>query len=168
MSTALASQIGLFEDTKPQVRRKSINVYSLRMVRETTTVYHADSSVNGPEEATKMFNQIFDLENQPNEQFAILCVNTKNKVAGAHIISTGSLNSSIVHPREVFKAACLNNASAIILAHNHPSGDPEPSREDIETTQRLVNAGNVMGIKVLDHMVIGEGRYISCREQGLI
>ena len=73
-----------------------------------------------------------------------------------------------MHPREVFKAALLNNAASIILAHNHPSGDPEPSREDIEVTHRLVNAGNILGINVLAHIIIGDGRYISLKEQGMM
>lgn len=113
-------------------------------------------------------NQIFDLENMSSEHFVMVCMDTKNKIAGAHIISIGSLDSAIVHPREVFKAALLNNAGAIILAHNHPSGDPEPSKDDIETTQRLVTAGTIMGVKVLDHVIIGDGRYTSLKEQGII
>ena len=167
MSTALASQIGLFEDYEPEVRRKSVNIYSLRMVKESSATYQAEP-MRSPAEAYRLINQIFELDSMPNEYFVMVCLDTKNKLAGAHVISAGSLNSSIVHPREVFKAEMLNNAAAIILAHNHPSGDPEPSCEDIETTQRLVNAGNILGIKVLDHMVIGDGRYISFKEQGLI
>ena len=145
-----------------------INVYSLRLVKESSIAYNLEKSIVNPATAAEIINQVFDMENQPNEVFAILCLNTKNKVVGAHIISQGSLSSSIVHPREVFKAAMVNNAASIILAHNHPSGDPEPSREDIETTHRLVNAGSILGIKVLDHIIIGDGRYISLREQGLM
>ena len=78
------------------------------------------------------------------------------------------LSSAIVHPREVFKAAILNNAASIILVHNHPSGDPEPGREDIETTHWLVNAGNILGINVLDHIIIGDGKYISLKELGMM
>lgn len=143
-----------------------INVYSLRLVKESSITYNLEKSIANPATAAEIINQVFDMENQPNEVFAILCLNTKNKIVGVHTISIGSLNASIVHPREVFKAALLNNAASIILAHNHPSGDPEPSREDIETTHRLVNAGNILGIKVLDHIIIGDGRYISLKEQG--
>ena len=145
-----------------------INVYSLRLVKESSIPYNLEKSIANPATAAEIINQVFDMENQPNEVFAILCLNTKNKVAGAHIISQGSLSSSIVHPREVFKAAIANNAASIILAHNHPSGDPEPSRDDIETTHRLVNAGNILGINVLDHIIIGDGRYISLKEQGMM
>ena len=145
-----------------------INVYSLRLVKESSIAYNLEKSIANPATAAEIINQVFDMENQPNEVFAILCLNTKNKIVGVHTISIGSLNASIVHPREVFKAALLNNAASIILAHNHPSGDPEPSREDIEVTHRLVNAGNILGIKVLDHIIIGDGRYISLKEQGMM
>lgn len=145
-----------------------INVYSLRLVKDSSVAYNSEKPIVNPATAAEIVNQVFDMENQPNEVFAILCLNTKKKVAGAHIISQGSLSSSIVHPREVFKAAILNNAASIILAHNHPSGDPEPSREDIETTRRLVEAGEILGIRVLDHIIIGEQRYLSMREEGLM
>jgi DNA repair protein RadC len=168
MSKAVASQVGLFEDFEPKTKQKSVNVYSLRMVKESTATYQANP-VKGPREAYMVVNQIFDLENMSSEHFVMVCMDTKNKLAGAHIISIGSLDSAIVHPREVFKAAILNNASGIILLHNHPSGDPEPSREDIETTQRLITAGTILGIKVVDHVVVGEyQRYISFKEQGLL
>lgn len=144
-----------------------INVYSLRLVKESSVTYNLEKPIVNPATAAEIINQVFDLENQPNEIFAILCLNTKNKVAGAHIISQGSLSASIVHPREVFKAAILNNAASIILAHNHPSGDPEPSREDIETTKRLVEAGEILGIRVLDHVIIGE-QYLSMKGEGLM
>ena len=144
-----------------------INVYSLRLVKESSIAYNLEKPIVNPAAAAEIINQVFDMENQPNEVFAILCLNTKNKVAGAHIISQGSLSASIVHPREVFKAAILNNAASIILAHNHPSGDPEPSWEDIETTRRLVEAGEILGIRVLDHIIIGE-QYLSMKEKGLM
>lgn len=102
------------------------------------------------------------------EQFNIILLNTKNHVIEIKTVSVGSLSSSIVHPREVFAMAVKRAASGIILLHNHPSGDPEPSREDIETTNRLVNAGNILGIRVLDHVIIGDGRFISLKEEGLM
>ena len=145
-----------------------INVYSLRLVKESSVAYNLEKPIVNPATAAEIVNRVFDMENQPNEVFAILCLNTKKKIAGAHIISQGSLSSAIVHPREVFKAAILNNAASIVLAHNHPSGDPEPSREDIETTHRLVNAGNILGINVLDHIIVGDGKYISLREHGMM
>ncbi len=102
------------------------------------------------------------------EQFRIILLNTKNVVIEIKTISEGSLNSSIVHPREVFSIAVKLSCNSILCVHNHPSGDPEPSREDIETTQRLINAGNVLGIKVLDHVIIGNGKFISLKEKCII
>jgi DNA repair protein RadC len=145
-----------------------INVYSLRLVKESAGNYDIQSPVSSPEAVYKAACDILELHEQPNEVFAILCLNTKNKIAGAHVISQGSLSSSIVHPREVFKAAILNNAASILLLHNHPSGDPAPSREDIEVTKRLIEAGTLLGINVFDHVVIGDGTYISMKEKGLM
>jgi DNA repair protein RadC len=84
------------------------------------------------------------------------------------LVSIGPLNQSIVHPREVFKTACLSNAAAIILIHQHPTGDPSPSQEDLSITRRLKEAGEIMGIKVLDHIIIGDGQYLSFVERGLL
>ncbi|KZE78128.1 hypothetical protein AV654_19325 [Paenibacillus elgii] len=102
------------------------------------------------------------------EHFVILCLSTKNRVNGIHTVSIGSASSALVHPREVFKLAILNNASGIILAHNHPSGVTTPSEEDISTTKRLVEAGQLIGIEVLDHLIICEFEYCSLRENGLM
>ncbi len=102
------------------------------------------------------------------EYFKVLLLNTKNQVIASEIVSIGSLNTSIVHPREIFNIAIKRGCASIILAHNHPSGDPTPSKEDMEVTSRLVEAGEIIGIKVLDHLIIGEGRYYSFREGGLI
>ena len=146
----------------------SINFYKVKMVRESTTKY-GDTAMRSPDEIAKLAHDVLELHEAAEENFVVVCLNTKNKIAGIHTVSIGTLNSSLVHPREVFKAAILNNASGIILLHNHPSGDPEPSREDIETTQRLITAGTILGIKVVDHVVVGENhRYISFKEQGLI
>lgn len=100
------------------------------------------------------------------EHFVIILLNTKNKVISIEKISIGSLNNSIVHPREVFKPAIRRNSAAVILAHNHPSGNPEPSSEDIEVTSRLQEAGELIGIDVLDHLIIGNKNYISLKEKG--
>ena len=103
-----------------------------------------------------------------NNYLVALLLNTKNQILSKETISIGSLNSSIVHPREVFKPAIKKSASAMIVAHNHPSGDPSPSREDIEVTKRLIQAGEILGIDILDHVIIGENRYVSMKEKGLI
>ena len=106
------------------------------------------------------------LTDQPSEVFGILCLTTKRRVIGYHEVSRGLLDATLVHPREVFRAAILANASAIIVAHNHPSGDPTPSGDDIQLTRRLVEVGELVGIPVLDHVVIGDGRFVSLRASG--
>lgn len=102
------------------------------------------------------------------EQFVVMLLNTKNRLLGFEMISEGTLTSSVVHAREVFKPALLQHAAAVIVAHNHPSGDPQPSREDKEVTRMLTEAGRILGIPVLDHLVIGDGVYYSFQEDGAI
>jgi DNA repair protein RadC len=102
------------------------------------------------------------------EHFIILMLNTKNFLLGVETISIGSLNSSIVHPRELFKSAINKSAAAIILAHNHPSGDATPSREDIEVTKRIKSGGQLLGIDVIDHIIIGDNSYYSFKEEKMI
>lgn len=106
------------------------------------------------------------LRDMKRELFKLLMFDGKNRLIKEMTISTGSLSLNIVHPREVFKPAVRESASSVILLHNHPSGDPTPSPEDRELTRRLVKAGRIMGIKVLDHIVIGDGRYFSFADQG--
>ncbi|WP_313164455.1 DNA repair protein RadC [Sedimentibacter sp.] len=102
------------------------------------------------------------------EYFKIILLDTKNNITKISEISIGSLNSSIVHPREVFSEAVINSASSIILVHNHPSGESEPSHEDIVLTNRLDECGKILGIKILDHIIIGDGVFYSFKEEGLI
>jgi DNA repair protein RadC len=109
-----------------------------------------------------------DMRFLSQEHFVCLYLNTKNQVLHKQTIFIGSLNASIVHPREVFKEAFRRSAASIICIHNHPSGDPTPSREDIEVTKRLVECGKIIGIEVLDHLIIGEKKYISLKEKGYL
>lgn len=102
------------------------------------------------------------------EMFKALLLDTKNQIIKVVDVSVGSLNSSIVHPREVFSEAIKCGCNSIIFVHNHPSGDPTPSLEDVQTTQRLESAGNILGIKVLDHIVVGDGKYVSFKDKGII
>ncbi len=107
-----------------------------------------------------------DIEDR--EVFAVLMLDGKNRLAAREVVSVGTLTSSLVHPRHVFRPAVLANAAAIVCVHNHPSGDPEPSAEDIECTRRLAQAGRLLGIPLLDHVVLGAGRHVSLRERGLV
>ena len=122
--------------------------------------------ISSPDDASRLIME--KMRYLKKEVFKTILLNTKNHVIKQIDVSVGSLNSSIVHPREVFSEAVKVGCSGVILAHNHPSGDPEPSREDIETTKRLIEAGSILGIKVLDHIIIGDGRYLSMKSKGLI
>lgn len=102
------------------------------------------------------------------EHLVVAMLDTKNRVIGFNTVTIGNINSAIISARETFKPALLANATAIILAHNHPSGDLAPSPEDVQVTRTLVEAGQILGIEVLDHLVIGEGRYVSLKERGLL
>lgn len=109
-----------------------------------------------------------DMRFLSQEHFVCLYLNTKNQVLHKQTIFIGSLNASIVHPREVFKEAFRRSAASIICIHNHPSGDPTPSREDIEVTKRLAESGRIIGIDVLDHLIIGENKFVSLKEKGYL
>ncbi|WP_231038679.1 RadC family protein [Pectinatus haikarae] len=122
--------------------------------------------INGPPDAADYIMP--RLKYETKEKFAIVLLNVKNQVLSFRIISVGILNASIVHPREVMAEALNNSAAAIILAHNHPSGDPAPSGDDIATTRRLIKAGQIMGIEIADHIIVGGNGYISFKEQGLM
>jgi DNA repair protein RadC len=102
------------------------------------------------------------------EHFFLITLDSKNRTIGYHTISIGSLSTSIVHPREVWKSALLDSAAAVIFIHNHPSGDPAPSREDRECTNRLVEASKILGIRVLDHIIFGETDYYSFADAGML
>ncbi|WP_339319230.1 DNA repair protein RadC [Paenibacillus sp. FSL R10-2734] len=117
-----------------------------------------------PEDAAEILTE--QLRYLQKEHFVCLFLNTKNHVIGQETLSMGSLNASIVHPREVFRAAIKCSSASIICAHNHPSGDPTPSPEDISLTSRLLQAGEIVGIDVLDHLIIGDSSFVSLKEKG--
>jgi DNA repair protein RadC len=106
--------------------------------------------------------------NRSVEQFGVVLLDTKHRVLRTTVVSVGTLDASIVHPREVFREATAAGAAALMLFHNHPSGDPEPSAEDVQLTRRLVAAGVLMGIDVIDHLILADVRYCSLKERGLI
>ncbi|MCZ6690485.1 MAG: DNA repair protein RadC, partial [Planctomycetota bacterium] len=131
---------------------------SVELVRERPGPYRSASDVFeylGPR-----------LAHKEKEVFYVLLLDSKNRLIRDEVVSVGTLTASLVHPREVFRPAIRAAAAAIIVAHNHPSSDPTPSREDIEVTARLRSAGELIGIPVLDHVIIGAGRYVSLAERG--
>ena len=112
--------------------------------------------------------QCWDFRKKDKEHFAVFFLNTQNQITSREIISMGTLNTSIVHPRECFKTAILKNSASVIFAHNHPSGSLEPSAEDISVTKRLCDAGKLIGIEVLDHVIVTSESHKSMKEQRLI
>ena len=123
-----------------------------------------DRTLSTPRESATALMSL--LQHEPSEVFVVLCLTTKHRVIAYHEVSRGTLDATLVHPREVFKAAILANAAALILAHVHPSGDPTPSADDDDLTRRLAAAGTLLGIEVLDHIIVGDQRYASFRELG--
>lgn len=123
-------------------------------------------SIKSPDEVASLF--IEEMRYLKKEHFKVLLLNTKNEIIMIENISIGSLNSSVVHPREVFCTAIKKSACSMIAVHNHPSGNPTPSQTDIDVTRRLVEAGDLLGIKVLDHLIIGDGTYVSLKEKMLL
>ncbi|BDG46305.1 MULTISPECIES: DNA repair protein RadC [Parageobacillus] len=122
--------------------------------------------IRSPEDGAKYVME--DMRFLSQEHFVAIYLNTKNQVIYRKTIFIGSLNASIVHPREVFKEAIKRSAASIICAHNHPSGDPTPSREDIDVTKRLAECGRIIGIELLDHLIIGDQKFVSLKEKGYV
>lgn len=122
--------------------------------------------IRSPHDAAGLLME--ELRHLNKEHFVCLFLNTKNHVIGQETISVGSLNATVVHPREVFRSAIQRSSASIICAHNHPSGDPTPSTEDLELTSRLAEAGAIVGIELLDHLIIGDRKFISLKEKGLL
>lgn len=123
-------------------------------------------SLGSPDQVAALFME--EMRHRKKEVFKVLFLNTKNEIVAIEDVSVGNLNTSIVHPREVFRSAVKKGAASIILLHNHPSGNPTPSQNDIDVTRRLTETGKLLGIPVLDHLVIGDGAYLSFKEQMLL
>ena len=142
-----------------------IYIVSIKMVKESSFLYQT-RTISSPKDAYEMIKE--QLEGLDREQFIIACLNTKNEPTNISVVSVGTLNKAIVHPREVFKTAILSNAANVIAFHNHPSGNAEPSQQDIQLTNRLYEVGELLGIKLLDHLIIGDGTFTSLKEKGYL
>jgi DNA repair protein RadC len=151
--------------TKP--KQVGVPIYRVTLVREGRVPCYHQQIRSAVDASTLLHTYLADVD---REHFVVLMLDQKNKVIGIHTVSMGSLTASVVHPREVFKPAILSNAAAIILAHNHPSGQPQTSQEDRVLTVRLVTAGKLLGISILDHVIIGDGTsaYFSFADEGLL
>lgn len=161
----------LFGPEEVQTKPRTLKFKQIKAVYETLTIKEEISRYLPPMTRFTAPLQIFQtfsfLRHETKEYFLTLHLDGKNRIVAIEIVSIGSLNQSIVHPREVFKTALLSSAAAIVLIHNHPSGDPTSSREDREITRRLKEAGELLGIRILDHIIIGE-TYASFVEEGLL
>src|SRR6266571_3163060 len=152
--------------TAPQkIQFKQIKaVYETLYISEEVTGYlQPGQRYTAPQQVYDCFKFLME---ETKEMFMCLHLDGKNRIIAVDLVSIGSLNQSIVHPREVYKTALLSNAAALILIHQHPTGDPTPSSEDIAITRRLKEAGDILGLKVLDHIIIGDGEYLSFVERG--
>ena len=152
--------------TQNPTRPYSIPGVRIALVREPGVRLAGRPQARVPAEAAAMLAQY--IGEADREVFVIAMLTVRHRVIGLHTVSVGCLTSSLVHPREVFKPAILAGSAAILAAHSHPSGDPEPSPEDISLTRRLGAAGQLLGIELLDHVILGEaGRFVSLRERGV-
>ncbi len=139
--------------------------YRINLIREATVSFESKRFSNS-RDVFKTFRE--EMLTYDREHFLAVMLDSKNNIIGVNDVSVGSLSTSVVHPREVYKAAIAVNAAAIMFLHNHPSGDCAPSREDRECTQRLYEAGKILGIRVLDHLVVGENDYFSFADAGIL
>lgn len=134
---------------------------SIKLVREATTQYN-NNNIKNITDIIKLVDNIEDIKNNDVENAYIICLNNKNVPVNYSLIAKGTINASMIDPKTIFKTILLSNASAFIMIHNHPSGDPTPSKQDYEITNILEKASKLLDIKFLDHIVIGNDNYISC------
>lgn len=145
---------------------KRVNLVSVKLIKEGSILYEP-RRVSSPKDAFELGKEF--LIDSDREKLILVCLDNKNQPTSINTVSVGSLNSSIVHPREVFKVAILSNSANIIVYHNHPSGDVTPSKEDINITERLKEAGKILGIELIDHIIVGSNSsYYSFKEKGNI
>ena len=148
-------------------RPYSIPGFRIALVREPGVKLAERPEMRQPAAAARVLAEY--IGEADREMFVVALLTIRHRVIGLHTVSVGCLSSSLVHPREVFKPAILAGCAALLIAHNHPSGDPEPSADDVALTRRLVSAGTLMGIEVIDHVIVGEaGRYVSLKERGFL
>lgn len=146
---------------------KRVSFYNVKLVKEKGGLYAIDGlNIGCPAEAYIIIEKITEISTHTRESFGFLALSVKNTILGCHIVHTGNINSSIVSTRDIFQQALLNNAASIICFHNHPSSVTSPSKEDIETTKRIIEAGKILNINVIDYLIIGETGFTSLKEKG--
>lgn len=165
----LTKQLELIEGETPMEKlpktlpAKRVNIVQVKLVREKTLLYKG-RNIRSPQDAYELIREF--LGDVDREHFIVLCLDTKNQPTCMQVVHIGSLNASIVHPREVLKSAILSNSASIIVAHNHPSNVSDPSPEDLEVTKRLIHAGDILGVELLDHLILCTDSFRSLKESG--
>ena len=159
------NRLNLVEPGEPSFERKTIARYRVALVREESTPYETPQHCGDPETAARFLHQV--LSSWDREVMGAVFLDTRNRAIGHQLAYIGTLARAAVEPRGIFSAALLANAAAILLFHNHPSGDPSPSAEDLAFTRRMADAGEILGIRVLDHIIVGEPpKFVSLKRRG--
>jgi len=156
----------LFVERMIVMSKRTFEIQKVVVVKEKLAEYEAFKEPVKCSADIARISRELNIDISAEELFCMFCINAKGQIVAFHEVSHGDLCSSTTHPREIFKRAILNNAGSMIFVHNHPSGDPEPSEMDVETTKRLVECGDMLGIPVLDHIILGEDEYISMKAKG--
>ena len=152
----------LFDRKEKAMKVKTFETQRVSCIRENVYTYEVDENISCSDELYNVARKL-GLHEAAEEYFCIACFNTKGKIIAVHEVSHGDINSSLVHPREIFKRAITKNASEIALMHNHPSGDSTPSKDDKESTKRISECGDILGIRVIDHLIVTDSGYISMK-----
>ncbi|MGG1518467.1 JAB domain-containing protein [Paenibacillus oryzisoli] len=155
----------LTEAKEKITRMKRLDVVSLKLVKEASFPFET-RTIKCPNDVMRLAKSF--IGDADREICGLITLDTKNKVNAIHVVSIGSLNASLVHPREVFKLAILSSSASVVIFHNHPSGCPQSSTEDLMITNRLKEAGEILGIELLDHIIIGDSNFYSMKENGFI
>lgn len=153
--------------TKIYIPTFRLRTFAVDLVREPASRFQKEK-LSDADRVEPVARAIYRKLDADKEHFAVLALNNKNWLNGFKTISTGSMTASLAHPREIFRAAISLAAAGVIFIHNHPSGDPEPSADDIDTTRRLTQSAEILGLRVLDHMILGDDKYFSFNERGML
>lgn len=159
------NKINTEEEIKKACPAKRVNIVQVKLIRENSMLYKG-RKIRSPQDAFELISEF--LGDVDREHFVVLCLDTKNQPTCIQTVHIGSLNASIVHPREVLKSALLSNSASIIVGHNHPSNISDPSPEDIEVTERLNKACSIIGVDLLDHLIICTDSFRSLKESGYL
>lgn len=165
MQNEIQETIHTRKETKPSSYPFDGHQVHIALVRETPHSALPARYINQPEDVQDLMQSLTEKD---REHFAVILLNTKNRVIGVNVVSIGTLNATLVSPREVFKAAILANANSCICCHNHPSGETEPSMQDIQVSKQLKKAGDILQIKILDHIILGDQSHYSMHSHGLL